>query len=69
MKNRLKILGAAIGSCVHVAGLLNFLEIAAKEGYSVESLGGAVPIQKVVDAIMEVDPDIVALSYRLDSKE
>ena len=68
MKNRLKILGAAIGSCVHVAGLLNFLEIAAKEGYSVESLGGAVPIQKVVDAIMEVDPDIVALSYRLDSK-
>ena len=68
MKNRLKILGAAIGSCVHVAGLLNFLEIASKEGYSVESLGGAVPIQKVVDAIMEVDPDIVALSYRLDSK-
>ncbi|MCD6546549.1 MAG: cobalamin B12-binding domain-containing protein [Thermotogae bacterium] len=64
----MKILGAAIGSCVHVAGLLNFLEIAAKEGYSVESLGGAVPIQKVVDAIMEVDPDIVALSYRLDSK-
>lgn len=68
MKNRLKILGAAIGSCVHVAGLLNFLELASKEGYITESLGGAVPIQKVVDAIIEVDPDIVALSYRLDPK-
>ncbi|MDI3472304.1 MAG: hypothetical protein PWQ20_822 [Thermotogaceae bacterium] len=68
MRNRLKILGAAIGSCVHVAGLLNFLELAGKEGYITENLGGAVPIRKFVDAIIEVDPDIVALSYRLDPK-
>lgn len=68
MRNRLKILGAAIGSCVHVAGLLNFLELAGKEGYITENLGGAVPIRKVVDAIIEVEPDIVALSYRLDPK-
>lgn len=64
----MKILGAAIGSCVHVAGLLNFLELAGKEGYITENLGGAVPIRKVVDAIIEVEPDIVALSYRLDPK-
>lgn len=63
-----KILGAAIGSCVHVAGLLNFLELAGKEDYLVENMGGAVPIQKLVDAILEVDPDIVAISYRLDPK-
>jgi methylmalonyl-CoA mutase cobalamin-binding subunit len=68
LRNRLKILGAAIGSCVHVAGLLNFLELAGKEGYITENLGGAVPIRKFVDAIIEVDPDIVALSYRLDPK-
>jgi hypothetical protein len=68
LRNRLKILGAAIGSCVHVAGLLNFLELAGKEGYITENLGGAVPIRKVVDAIIEVEPDIVALSYRLDPK-
>jgi len=66
--NKKKILGAAIGSCVHVAGLLNFLELASKEGYLVESVGGAVPIKKLVDAIVEVDPDIVAMSYRLDPK-
>ncbi|QTA37876.1 cobalamin-dependent protein [Thermosipho ferrireducens] len=61
-----KILGAAIGSCVHIAGLLNFLKMAENEGYKTEYLGGAVELDKFVGAVIEFDPDIVAISYRLD---
>ncbi|SHH33105.1 cobalamin B12-binding domain-containing protein [Thermosipho atlanticus] len=61
-----KILGASIGSCVHIAGLLNFLKLAEIEGYKAIYLGGAVDIDKLVGAIIETDPDIVAISYRLD---
>ncbi len=60
-----KILGAEIGSDIHVAGLLNFLELAKKEGYRVIYLGGAVPIDKLIGAIIETKPDIVSIGYRL----
>lgn len=60
-----KIVGASIGNDIHVAGLLNFLNLANKEGYEIVYLGGAVPIEKVIGAIVEVNPDIVAISYRL----
>lgn len=60
-----KIVGAAIGNDIHVAGLLNFLNLAKKEGFEIHYLGGAVPIEKLIGAIIEVDPEIVAISYRL----
>lgn len=60
-----KIVGASIGNDIHVAGILNFLNLAKKEGYEIVYLGGAVPIEKVIGAIVEVNPDIVAISYRL----
>jgi len=60
-----KIVGASIGNDIHVAGLLNFLNLAKKEGYEIHYLGGAVPIEKLIGAIIEVDPQIVAISYRL----
>ncbi len=60
-----KILGAAIGNCIHVAGLMNFLALAEQEGYTTVFIGSAVPIQKLVQSIKEQDPDIVAVSYRL----
>ncbi|MGQ9845616.1 MAG: cobalamin-dependent protein [Caldisericia bacterium] len=60
-----KIVGASIGNDIHVAGILNFLNLAKKEGYEIVYLGGAVPIEKVIGAIIEVNPDIVAISYRL----
>lgn len=60
-----KIVGASIGNDIHVAGLLNFLNLAKKEGFEIHYLGGAVPIEKLVGAIIEVDPQIVAISYRL----
>ncbi|NLP17768.1 MAG: methionine synthase [Firmicutes bacterium] len=60
-----KILGAPIGECVHVAGTLNFLRLAAEQGYQTEFLGAATPLKDVIGAIRETDPDIVAISYRL----
>ena len=60
-----KILGAAIGNCIHVAGLMNFLALAEREGYTTIFLGPAVPIPRLVQSIKEHEPEIVAVSYRL----
>ncbi len=60
-----KILGAAIGSCVHVAGLHHFLKLAEAEGYETLSLGPAVSVNRLVEAINRYRPQIVAVSYRL----
>lgn len=59
------IIGAAIGSCVHVGGLYHFLKLAEAEGYNAVSFGPAVSIKRVVKIIQEEKPDITALSYRL----
>lgn len=60
-----KILGASIGNCIHVRGILEFLKLAKEREYETHFLGAAVPINKLVDAIIEQAPDIVAISYRL----
>lgn len=61
----MKIIGGALGRDIHVAGLLNFLNIARDLGYEIHYLGPAVPVEKFVEEIKRVDPDIVAVSYRL----
>ncbi len=61
----LRILGGALGECVHVAGVLNFLRLAEEQGYKVSFTGPATSIPEFIDAIEEEDPDIVAVSYRL----
>jgi len=60
-----KILGAALGTCVHVSGLYHFLKLAEAAGYETVLLGPAVSPQRLVNAIMEHHPDIAAISYRL----
>lgn len=59
------IIGAAIGNCVHVAGLYHFLKLAETEGYNTIYYGPAVPVKRLVKFIMETNPEIVAISYRL----
>jgi hypothetical protein len=59
------IIGAAIGNCVHVAGLYHFLKLAESEGYRTEYYGPAVPVKRLVKFIHDNNPEIVALSYRL----
>ncbi len=60
-----KILGASLSHCVHVAGILNFLNLAEDHGYQTQFLGPAVSITKLKQAIESYDPDFIALSYRL----
>lgn len=60
-----KILGACIGSCIHVAGILNFLNLAASAGYTTKFLGTAVKIDSLKKEIDSYKPDVVAISYRL----
>lgn len=59
------ILGAALGECVHVAGVLNFLRLAEAEGYRTRFTGPATSIPDLLAAIRREQPDIVAVSYRL----
>ena len=63
-----KILGAALGNCVHVGGLNSFLKIAESEGFKTISLGPAVSTTRIIDNIKIQRPDIVAISYRLTAE-
>jgi methylmalonyl-CoA mutase cobalamin-binding subunit len=58
------VIGAALGDCVHTAGVLNFLAAARRAGYHTEFLGPAVPVDRVVEAAGR-RPELLALSYRL----
>jgi len=59
------ILGASLGNCVHVAGILNFLKLAQHSGHETFFLGPAVSVAKLSEAIKMHNPDIIAISYRL----
>lgn len=56
---------AALGECVHVAGVSNFLRLAAEAGWETVFLGPAVPIEKVLQAAREHGASLVGVSYRL----
>ena len=60
-----KYLGAAIGNCVHVGGIVNFLRFAEQEGHQTSFLGPAVSIDKLVEKTIEIKPDVVAIGFRL----
>lgn len=60
-----KIIGCSLGSCVHVAGVANFLALARECGWDTVFLGPAQSPAQVLQAVKEHDPDMVALSYRL----
>lgn len=65
MSRRPAVVGCSLGNCVHVAGVLNFLDLARRNGYAVEFLGAAVPVSELVDAVRSRRPELVAVSYRL----
>lgn len=60
-----KIIGATIGNCVHVAGVMSYLNLAENEGYKTEFLGIGLSIDELIQKIKEKNPDIIGLSYRL----
>lgn len=59
------IVAAALGECVHVAGVLNFLHLAEDAGWRTVFLGPAVPISQVIEAAHKEKASLVAVSYRL----
>jgi hypothetical protein len=59
------IVGAAIGDCVHVAGVVNFLDLAEQLGYATVCLGPAVSVDELLDRVAALDPAVVAVGYRL----
>jgi methylmalonyl-CoA mutase cobalamin-binding subunit len=60
------ILGASMGDCVHVAGVLNFLRLAESQGYSTEFAGTAVSPEELAALAKRKRPDYLAVGYRLD---
>ncbi len=59
------VVAAALGECVHVAGVLNFLRLAEAAGWRTVFLGPAVPIPEVLAAAQREQADLVGVSYRL----
>jgi hypothetical protein len=60
-----KVIAGSLGNCVHVAGVVSFLNLAERAGYKTEFLGAAVPVGRFVEAIREHSPDLVGVSFRL----
>ncbi|NLE75831.1 MAG: cobalamin B12-binding domain-containing protein [Chloroflexi bacterium] len=60
-----EVLAGSLGDCLHVAGTLNFLRMAEEQGCHAECTGPATSVEAIVAAAQEVDPQIVAVSYRL----
>ncbi len=65
MANSRTVVAAALGECVHVAGVLNFLRLAEKAGWRTVFLGPAVPVERVLEAARAEDAALVGVSYRL----
>lgn len=64
MKQKI-VIAAALGECVHVAGISNFLKLAESAGWRTIFLGPAVPIEKVLQVAQLEKADLVGVSYRL----
>ncbi len=66
------VIGAALGECVHVAGVMRFLRLAEQAGWKTIFLGPAAPAAKVLEAARRAladsgseDEVLVGVSYRL----
>jgi hypothetical protein len=65
-KQKMKtVVAGALGECVHVAGVLNFLRLAEAAGWRTVFLGPAISIELVVEAARREKADLVGVSYRL----
>jgi methylmalonyl-CoA mutase cobalamin-binding subunit len=65
MKKQKTIVAGALGECVHVAGVTNFLRLAEAAGWRTVFLGPAVPIDEMIKVARREKADMVGVSYRL----
>lgn len=59
------VVAGALGECVHVAGVLNFLRLAEAAGWRTIFLGPAVSPEAFIQAAKDQHADLVGVSYRL----
>lgn len=59
------VIAGALGECVHVAGVTNFLRLAEEAGWRTVFLGPAVPIDEFLSRAITEKADLVGVSYRL----
>ena len=62
------VVAGALGECVHVAGVVNFLRLAEKAGWRTVFLGPGVSIDEFVQAAQHERADLVGVSYRLTAE-
>ena len=65
MNQRKIVVAGALGECVHVAGVTNFLRLAETAGWRTIFLGPSVPIDEVLRVAQHEKADLVGVSYRL----
>ncbi len=59
------VVAGALGECVHVAGVMNFLRLAEVAGWQTVFLGPAVSVERVIAAARARNAALVGVSYRL----
>ena len=59
------VIAGALGECVHVAGVTNFLRLAEQAGWRTVFLGPAVSIDEFIEISIREKADLVGVSYRL----
>ncbi|MCC7572063.1 MAG: cobalamin B12-binding domain-containing protein [Candidatus Methanofastidiosum sp.] len=57
---------ATIGNCIHVQGIKNFENLLIRNNIDTEFIGVCVDTDKLIKIILEKNPDIIGLSYRLE---
>ncbi len=62
---RKTVVAGALGECVHVAGVMNFLRLAEAAGWQTVFLGPAVSVEDLLAAARRERADLVGVSYRL----
>lgn len=65
MPKQKTVVACALGECVHVAGVVNFLRLAEQAGWRTIFLGPAVSIEKAIKTANDENADLLAVSYRL----
>ncbi|MGB8981000.1 MAG: cobalamin B12-binding domain-containing protein [Anaerolineales bacterium] len=69
MKQKAKtVIAGALGECVHVAGVTNFLRLAEAAGWRTVLLGPAVSVDEMIAAAQREGADLVGVSYRLTAE-
>ena len=59
------VVAGALGECVHVAGVMNFLRLAETAGWRTVFLGPATSVKAFLEAARREKADLVGVSYRL----